>query len=115
MKLIKKIVDSDLDILYDLEARFIICESYKSIIKSVLTGIADINNEKFDKYVGDYIEIFGQVQLYRNTLVSKYIPDELYVDNLVNFINKSIEITTDDPEIQKELLNYGYICKGDLV
>lgn len=113
MKLVKKIEQQDFDVLHDLEARFVICESYKSVIRSILSN-SDINIDKarFDKYAEDYIEIFAETQMYRNNLIQLYLPSHLYnIDNLISFIDQTIIVETDNNDIQNELISIGYVAE----
>ena len=115
MILYKK-MQTDIEVLNKLEMYNMLYGAHKQVLISVLNKKADIeiNEERFDKYVNEYIEAYVNYNVYFNAVASENVPsyyDMRMNDNMIYimFRDNTIHVQTEDEVFIKLLLNNGFV------
>lgn len=115
MILYKK-MQTDIEVLNKLEMYNMLYGAHKQVLISVLNKKADIeiNEERFDKYINEYIEAYVNYNVYFNAVASENVPsyyDMRMNDNMIYimFRDNTIHVQTEDEVFIKLLLDNGFV------
>ena len=115
MILYKK-MQADIEVLNKLEMYNMLYGAHKQVLISVLNKKADIeiNEERFDKYINEYIEAYVNYNVYFNAVASENVPsyyDMRMNDNMIYimFRDNTIHVQTEDESFIKLLLDNGFV------
>ena len=115
MILYKK-MHTDIEVLNKLEMYNMLYGAHKQVLISVLNKKADIeiNEERFDKYINEYIEAYVNYNVYFSAVASENVPsyyDMRMNDNMIYIIfrDNTIHVQTEDEVFIKLLLDNGFV------
>lgn len=111
-----KQMQTDIEVLNKLEMYNMLYGAHKQVLISVLNKKADIeiNEERFDKYINEYIEAYVNYNVYFSAVASENVPsyyDMRMNDNMIYIIfrDNTIHVQTEDEVFIKLLLDNGFV------
>lgn len=111
-----KQMQTDIEVLNKLEMYNMLYGAHKQVLISVLNKKADIeiNEERFDKYINEYIEAYVNYNVYFSAVASENVPsyyDMRMNDNMIYIIfrDNTIHVQTEDESFIKLLLDNGFV------